>query len=180
MGNKQHVQRDFSAGEISSRMLMRADSEIYRRGAVLMDNFWPTPMGSALRAPGTIFIRDIEADQARIIPYLTFNNEQSLLLFTDSNVRLIRNITDILETGSIAFEDVGGGTFNFRKEIVEDAHFTKQLKGWTLSHQEIDLGDEGSIGVYWRPDKQGEGGRMTMKPRVGASGQNVAVVRGNT
>ena len=79
-----HVQRSFSGGEISPRMLMRTDHPYYKQSAMQMVNFIPTPQGSAVRAPGTRYLQDVGELKARIVPYLTTGNERSLLLFTAS------------------------------------------------------------------------------------------------
>lgn len=55
----QVVQRDFSAGEVSPKLIMREDADIYRRGALEVTNFLPTPQGSLVRAPGTRYLQEI-------------------------------------------------------------------------------------------------------------------------
>ena len=53
------IQRDFSGGEISTRMLMRDDTVVYQKSAVAMRNFLPTMTGSVERTRGTRFLRQL-------------------------------------------------------------------------------------------------------------------------
>ena len=92
-----HVQRDFSAGELSERLLFRDDQEVYNRGTLEMTNFLPTPQGTAKKMPGTRYLLDTGATSARIIPYLTSANERCLLLLTPLNAKLLVDINDFVD-----------------------------------------------------------------------------------
>ena len=132
----QHIQRDFSGGEISEKMLMRADTDEYKRSVLYMMNMMPTPQGTALRSPGTRFVKTIDADTARIIPYLTPSNERSLLVMTPDTLELNRNITDLVSSQTANILPVGGGVISFRKNICPPffrKRLWEQFPGWYLA-----------------------------------------------
>jgi hypothetical protein len=133
----QHVQRDFSGGEISGRMLMRSDTEVYRKSAIGMINYMPMPQGSALRMPGTRFYEELEDLNARIIPYLTSGNERSLIVLTPEGLRLIRNVTERIEDESNwANIEIDGTTITYRKNIVQNSQFRQGKIGWTFTPEQ--------------------------------------------
>ena len=139
------VQRDFSGGVISPRMVGRDNTEVYQRSVLEMENFMPTMMGGARRMPGTRFMREIENTfRARIVPYLTTANERSLLVFTPLNVKLLTNITDEIKPGratqSVSSLNVSPGVLQnmviFRDPLIEDDPFRKRGDQWVLSPDE--------------------------------------------
>ena len=105
MAKWHHVQRDFSGGEISPRMLMRTDTDVYQKAVLLMENFIPTQQGGAERAPGTRFVTEVEGLNARIIPYLTPANERSVLILTPQKIKLLTNVGDTLGLTSFGTYD---------------------------------------------------------------------------
>ena len=109
MAKFQHIQRDFSGGEISSRMLMRQNTEVYQKSALEMTIFMPTLQGSANRMPGTRYIggAGVNGTEGRIIPYLTTANERSLLVLGPESIRLIRNVTARINRKAANLPDVG-------------------------------------------------------------------------
>ena len=157
------VQRDFSSGAISGRMLMRADTEIYRTAALLLENWLPTTMGTVQRAPGTNFVEDLDTTAARIMPYLTAGNERSLVILTDKALRLVRNITDIPGEAY----DSQGANITFRKNIVPNHEFKQELESWVVTpDQYYSSNGDGPLGVWWSPDQSQVGGTMVMRPRL--------------
>lgn len=154
-----HIQRDFSGGEISGRMLMRADTDIYKKSALEMVNFYPTLLGSAKRAPGTRFIREImmpdgeedevSATAVRIIPYLTRANERSLAIFTPGYVTLVTDIADGI-TGNTAQSN---GLVAFRKQINPFPNFESRGPNWVYQPEAyISANGDGPLGVRWQPN----------------------------
>jgi hypothetical protein len=130
----QHIQRDFSGGEIHGRMLMRADTDVYKKSVIEMVNFMPMPQGPAKRAPGTSFLLDPETNNIRIIPYLTPGNERSLVMITDSIVKIITNVTEFIDTDvTLADLDLGagtGGTISYRTQALQNPTFSEGMSGW--------------------------------------------------
>ena len=158
-----HIQRSFAGGEISGRMLMRQDHEFYKQSCLGMVNFMPGTTGSALRCPGTRYLMDTGADsgKGRIIPFLSTGNERSLLLFTNAAVKLIRNINEWVEEGSIFPPDPGTGTIIFRQQKVENGDFNGGLEPWVVDPIEYTgANGDGPLGVFYLP------GNMVMIPRL--------------
>jgi hypothetical protein len=160
-----HIQRSFSGGEISSKMLMRADTEAYKQSVLEMTNFMPTMQGGAQRMPGTRFVQEIKqteiveeepvesaATEARIVPYLTSGNERSLVVFTPLGLKLIRNVTDPLNS-SLAVGSISGSSVTFRKQIVPNGDFFGGPQPWVLNpEQYTSRNGEGPLGVFWGPN----------------------------
>lgn len=75
------VQTNFTAGEVSPRMIGRTDIARYQNGAELMENCWPLLHGGAKRRDGSILCAAAKFDnkRARLIPYV-FNKSQAYML----------------------------------------------------------------------------------------------------
>jgi hypothetical protein len=131
-------------------MLMRQDHEYYKQSTLQMVNWIPTPQGSAVRAPGTRYLQEVGELKARIIPFLTTGNERSLLLFTSSGVKLLRNINDRLEDGARGLPgDPGTGTVIYRKQIVDNFSFFDGIEPWQIEPSEYySRNGDGPLGVY--------------------------------
>lgn len=84
------IQTNFTAGEISPRMLGRVDLARYQNAAMTMENCWPVVHGGAVRRYGTLHCGSAKyADRrAMLVPYV-FNTEQSYMCeFGDFYVRI--------------------------------------------------------------------------------------------
>ncbi|MCB2251792.1 hypothetical protein KTQ74_07800 [Pseudomonas chlororaphis] len=84
------IQTNFTAGEISPRMLGRVDLARYQNGAETVENAWPVLHGGAVRRDGTLYVAAAKfADKkCRLIPYV-FNTEQAYICeFGDLYVRI--------------------------------------------------------------------------------------------
>lgn len=86
-----YVQTNFTAGELSPRMLGRVDIARYQNGAKRIENGLPVIHGGVIRAWGSRFVaptKDSGAKRSRLIPYV-FNREQAYMLeFGDLYVRV--------------------------------------------------------------------------------------------
>ncbi|BCD83596.1 hypothetical protein PSm6_00030 [Pseudomonas solani] len=83
------IQTNFTAGEISPRMLGRVDIARYQNGAEIMENCWPVVHGGAFRRAGTLFSAETKtsAKRSRLIPYV-FNKSQAFMMeFGDLYIR---------------------------------------------------------------------------------------------
>lgn len=183
-----HIQRSFSGGEISPKMLMRADTAAYKQALLEMTNFMPTMQGGAQRMPGTRFIQEVKqtedvegtptevtATAARIIPYLTSGNERSLVVLTPLGLKLIRNVTDPLNA-SVAVGSVSGSSITYRRQIVPNGDFVGGPQPWVLDPEEyISKNGEGPLGNSWGPNA------ILMRPRLyKVASDAVACVISNT
>jgi hypothetical protein len=84
------IQTNFTAGELSPRMLGRVDIARYQNGAQIIENAWPVIHGGALRRDGTLMCAPAKfANKAcRLIPYV-FNTTQAYMVeFGDLYVRV--------------------------------------------------------------------------------------------
>ena len=100
------IQNSFSGGEVSARLIMRTDAEIYAQSLLLMRNFMPTLQGTAVRVPGSRFIFEVESiddpqSEARIIHFFDSNNVHALAVFTDASVEVHPDINTIGGDGGL-------------------------------------------------------------------------------
>lgn len=86
-----YVQTNFTAGELSPRMLGRVDIARYQNGARRIENGIPVVHGGVIRAWGSRFVgatKESGAKRSRLIPYV-FNRTQAYMLeFGDLYVRV--------------------------------------------------------------------------------------------
>ena len=86
MAQGEIIQKDFSGGEMSSKVFMRDDLEAHAKSCLLMENFVPSLQGTAERAAGTQFVSDLgtvtSVEAVRIIPYMSQANQRGLLVLT--------------------------------------------------------------------------------------------------
>lgn len=83
-------QTNFTAGEVSPRMLGRVDIARYQNGAEIIQNAWPLVHGGCTRRDGTLYsaATKFPAKRARLIPYV-FNEAQAYMCeFGDLYVRI--------------------------------------------------------------------------------------------
>lgn len=74
----------FNAGELSPRLLCRPDIEHYSRGCRVLENFLPTPYGSAERRPGTQVMAAANGASGRLARFVYDSSNAYLLLFTEA------------------------------------------------------------------------------------------------
>jgi hypothetical protein len=141
-------------------MVMRADTEVYAKSLLAMENFVPTLQGTAERAPGTRFVLDLlaGASDVRIFPYLTPANQRAMILMTPTEVQVLETVTEGYgATGySPQAATLAASTLDF-VSIVDDPGFAnKGLDDWTLDPIQYTV-DDGKLGcAYQRLD--GDGG----------------------
>lgn len=83
-------QTNFTAGELSPRMLGRVDIARYQNGAEIIENAWPLVHGGCMRRDGTLNVAATKFPnkRARLIPYV-FNKSQAYMCeFGDLYVRI--------------------------------------------------------------------------------------------
>ncbi len=84
------IQTNFTAGEVSPRMLGRVDIARYQNGAEVIENAWPVIHGGCLRRDGTLLCAAAKYPdkKCRLIPYV-FNASQAYMIeFGDLYVRI--------------------------------------------------------------------------------------------
>jgi len=90
MTSLSQVKTNFTAGEISTRMLGRGDLRAYDNGALRLENLFIHPTGGVTRRAGLYHI-DTLPGKARLAPF-EFNTEQTyVLVFGDRVLRIYRD-----------------------------------------------------------------------------------------
>lgn len=100
------MQTNFTAGEVSPRLLGRVDIARYANGARLIENAYPMVHGGVSRRPGSRFVAAAKfADKrARLIPYV-FNKEQAYMLeFGDQYLRVYKDGAQVLNAANQPYE----------------------------------------------------------------------------
>jgi DNA-dependent RNA polymerase auxiliary subunit epsilon len=140
MARRTHIQRDFSGGVISPKMLMRQDTDVYKRSALAMRNYIPTPQGTALRAPGTRYVQALDDPNVRIFPYLTPGNDRSLVVLTPESCDIFFNVNERTREDYSNVEEVSGELI-FRRRVNPNHSFRKGLEDWVGNPLEYDGAD---------------------------------------
>lgn len=93
------IQTNFTAGELSPRLMGRVDVARYQNGAKCLENALVAVQGGVMRTWGTEFIQACKyADKkVRLIPYV-FNREQAYMVeFGDKYIRVFKGIEQTAE-----------------------------------------------------------------------------------
>lgn len=95
------VQTNFTAGEISPRVLGRVDIAKYQNGADTMENAYVMVHGGAVRAPGTRYIADAKdhAKRARLLPFVFSVQTAYALEFSDFYMRVYKDRAQVTSGG---------------------------------------------------------------------------------
>jgi hypothetical protein len=160
----ENIQVDFSGGEVSSRMYMRADTEMFAKSALQMENFQPTLQGTVERSPGTRFVHDLDfaTPNMRIIPYLTPANERGLVEITSSGLKLFPNILrELIDDGADTGPPVGG-IVPIREQIVPNHDIIGGPDPWVMDPEWYPAGGERPAGAEWREE---DGGKIMLQAR---------------
>lgn len=84
------IQTNFTAGELSPRMLGRVDIARYQNGAERIENAWPLIHGGCTRRDGSLFVAAAKYPdkRSRLIPYIFNKNQAYMCEFGDLYVRI--------------------------------------------------------------------------------------------
>lgn len=90
-----YLQTNFTAGEISPRMLGRVDIARYQNGAEIIENGYPVVQGGCRRREGTLFVASTKdgAKRSRLIPFVFSTSQAYMLEFGDQYMRVFRGDT---------------------------------------------------------------------------------------
>lgn len=100
------MQTNFTAGEVSPRLLGRVDIARYSNGARLIQNAYPMVHGGVIRRPGSRFVAAAKYSdkRARLIPYI-FNKEQAYMLeFGEKYMRVYKDGAQVLTSSGQPYE----------------------------------------------------------------------------
>jgi hypothetical protein len=109
MARVQHAINHFTVGEVSPRLLARADTEEFRNGCALLENFVVDPHGGVSRRGGFHHVNRTKDDGlARLVPFI-FTREQSFMLeFGDEYIRFYRD-NGYVQNVQFVHTDIGDG-----------------------------------------------------------------------
>jgi hypothetical protein len=149
MGQRHVVQSDFSGGEISTRMMMRAETEIYQKSVSSLLNFMPTIQGTVERTPGTRFMLDPGEPDLRIIPYRTPANQRAIVTISPTEARVKPNLSDLIvsETGAVVAVNTD---IIVRQQRMENYRFNGGQEPWVLFPRKSPGGKGDETGLEWR------------------------------
>ena len=157
MAIEHKIQADFSGGEVSSRLSMRQDTDIYSKGVLEMENFMPTLQGSVERTPGTRMIEKLGTainGRARIIPYLTPSNDRAIVEIREGAIRFLPNATQHLTDDVIPDGPAVGNIRPIRRQIIPNGTIEKgEPDSWTFEPDKFVSNYEGNnMGAWLRPN----------------------------
>lgn len=127
-----YVQTNFTAGELSPRMLGRVDIARYQNGAKRIENGIPVIHGGVIRAWGSRFVaptKDSGAKRSRLIPYV-FNRDQAYMLeFGDLYVR-VWSLAGVMLTELVT---------PYTEDMLFDVAYVQGADTMFLAHQSIPI-----------------------------------------
>mgnify|MGYP000647642028 CR=1 FL=1 len=100
------IKTNFTAGEISPRLMGRVDIERYANGAKIIENGLCVVQGGVMRRPGTRYAAAAKYGDrtARLIPYV-FNRSQAYVLeFGDGYLRFYQNGQQLVNGDNTPYE----------------------------------------------------------------------------
>ena len=106
-----HTQTNFTAGEVSPRLLGRSDLTRYYNGAARIENFTVQQHGGLIRRSGTRYVAAVKtaAQETRLIPFQFSITQSYILEFGNQYVRFYRDGDRLMDDGALE-SDAGGST----------------------------------------------------------------------
>lgn len=96
-----NIKTNFSAGELSPRLLARVDLEQYSNGCKTILNAYPLQHGGAKRRPGTLVVGEVfdSTEPAKYIPYVYSKDESYLVVINGGRIEFATKGAFILNGG---------------------------------------------------------------------------------
>lgn len=87
------LQTNFTAGELSPRLLLRVELNKYNNGVETMENFVVFPHGGTTRRAGTYFVKEVKdsTKETRLIPFEFSTTQAYILEFGDQYIRFYKD-----------------------------------------------------------------------------------------
>lgn len=100
MGKAQPIQTNFTAGEISPRMLGRVDIDRYSNGVAALENFIIMPQGGVYRRSGTRFAAELRdsSKKGRLVRFEFSTTQAYQIQFEDQKIRFYKDEGIITQT----------------------------------------------------------------------------------
>lgn len=131
------MQTNFTAGEVSPRLLGRVDIARYSNGARIIENAYPIVHGGVARRPGTRFVAAAKHANkaARLIPYV-FNKDQAYIIeLGDQYLRVYKDGAQILTGGGSPYELATPYT----EAMLPDIDFVQGADTMFIAHPQVPI-----------------------------------------
>lgn len=129
------IKTNFTAGEISPRLMGRVDIARYANGAKIIENAVCVVQGGVVRRPGTRFAAAAKYGDrtARLIPYV-FNRSQAYVLeFGDGYLRIYQNGRQLVNDDNTPYEIASPYTVDMLSEV----NYVQGADTMFLVHQSV-------------------------------------------
>lgn len=129
------IKTNFTAGEISPRLMGRVDIARYANGAKVLENGVVVVQGGVMRRPGTRFAAATKYGdkKARLIPYV-FNRSQAYVLeFGDGYMRVYQNGKQVVNGDNTPYEIVSPYT----AAQLPDVNYVQGADTMFLVHEQV-------------------------------------------
>jgi hypothetical protein len=125
------IQTNFTAGEISPRLLGRVDVAKYNNAAKTMENVKPLVHGGGKRRGGTVFAAEAKKQDklCRLIPFVYSRTQAFCLEFADGFIRFFTPAGQVL-SGTVPYEIASP----YLEADLEDLHFVQSADTMFLAH----------------------------------------------
>lgn len=102
MAKAKTIKTNWTAGELSPRLLGRPDLAKYFNGAALLENFYIYPQGGIYRPPGTRFSAEVadSTRRTRLVPFIASQAVAFILEFGHQYIRFYKNGAQVMSGGS--------------------------------------------------------------------------------
>jgi hypothetical protein len=134
MSRFDYIYTDFSSGELSPLLLGRSDTDKYKSGVKILENFYIKPHGPAIARGGTKFVAETKYSDkiTRLIPFAVSVEDTFILEFGDQYIRFYTDQGQLVQEDWVKIADpavlptgTGGGvTFSPDGTLMAVAHNT--------------------------------------------------------
>ena len=184
------IQTNFTAGELSPRLLGRTDLDKYQNGAATIRNFTVLKHGGVTKRMGTKHITTTKSDgKVRLVPFQYSTTQTYMLEFGAGYIRVYRDSGQLLESGtSNPMEvDTSASTASYTEDDLAKLNFAQSADVLFIVHpdypphelQRLAGSDDLAANWKWTPYDFKDGPYedlntdedKTIKPLVVASGE---------
>lgn len=144
MAQVNHIQTNFTSGEVSPQMHGRVDIQRYHNGVAEMENFIVRPHGGVVFRPGTKYVTGVEGFSSSVLleKFVFSIDDAYLLEFTPSLVKIFKN--NVFETSVVTPYNTG--------PIIEALEFTQSADVLFISNPLFKTRTLSRTGTSWSLD----------------------------
>ena len=147
MARSQAIITNFTAGELSPRVLARVDVSRYQNGCEVVQNMVIQPPGGARRRGGWHYVSEVKdsSKKVRLVPF-QFNVVQAFVLeFGDQYMRVFTNKGQVIHTVSTTSAWATNTAYNVADFVNNNGQVYRCILAHTSSSS-----DEPGVGVNWQ------------------------------